>query len=94
MGLLFYEKNSFALRKEKYISSHTKKINLTYVIDFYNRMKREDFFDKNFNYHIGNTELQEQIKNSVSEAEIRKSWEKDLEDFKKIRKKYLLYEDF
>lgn len=55
---------------------------------------RSDFFDKNFNYHAGNSELQEQIKNGVSEKEIRQSWQKDLEAFKLIRKKYLLYEDF
>ncbi len=35
-----------------------------------------------------------QIRDGVSEEEIRKSWEPKLSEFKKIRKKYLLYEDF
>lgn len=42
----------------------------------------------------GNNDLWQQIKNSTSEEEIRKSWEPKLSEFKKIRKKYLLYEDF
>jgi uncharacterized protein YbbC (DUF1343 family) len=55
---------------------------------------QDDFFDKNFNYHAGNSELQEQIKSKISEKEIRASWEKDLEAFRLIRKKYLIYSDF
>ena len=38
--------------------------------------------------------LMQQIKDGKSEEEIRKSWEPALSEFKKIRKKYLLYEDF
>ncbi|MBQ2077100.1 MAG: DUF1343 domain-containing protein, partial [Bacteroidales bacterium] len=32
-----------------------------------------------------------QIENGVSEEEIRSSWSKDLERFKEIRSKYLIY---
>ena len=42
----------------------------------------------------GNNELWQQIKEGKSERDIRKSWEPGLSEFKKIRKKYLLYEDF
>jgi uncharacterized protein YbbC (DUF1343 family) len=42
----------------------------------------------------GNNDLWQQVKRGISEEEIRKSWEPALSDFKKIRKKYLLYEDF
>jgi len=48
------------------------------------------FFDK----LAGNNELWQQIKNGVSENEIRKSWEPALGQYKQIRKKYLLYKDF
>jgi uncharacterized protein YbbC (DUF1343 family) len=48
------------------------------------------FFDK----LAGNDELWQQIKNGVSEKEIRKSWEPALSEYKKTRKKYLLYPDF
>lgn len=53
-----------------------------------------DFFDRNFNYHSGNDELQEQIKQGKSENEIKESWKKDLDKFKVIRGKYLIYKDF
>ena len=48
------------------------------------------FFDK----LAGNNELWQQIKNGVSEKDIRESWEPALSQYKKIRKKYLLYKDF
>ena len=44
-----------------------------------------------FHRLAGNKELENQIKNQISESEIKKSWEKDLNDFKKIREKYLIY---
>ncbi|MCO5241876.1 MAG: DUF1343 domain-containing protein [Chitinophagaceae bacterium] len=53
--------------------------------------KMEDSF---FNKLAGNNELWKQIKDGVPEQDIRKSWEPGLTAFKKIRKKYLLYEDF
>ncbi|HRG93517.1 MAG TPA: DUF1343 domain-containing protein, partial [Chitinophagaceae bacterium] len=42
----------------------------------------------------GNNQLWEQVTKGLSEEEIRKSWEPALSEFKKIRKKYLLYDDF
>ncbi|MGN6494165.1 MAG: exo-beta-N-acetylmuramidase NamZ family protein [Agriterribacter sp.] len=53
--------------------------------------KMEDSF---FNKLSGNNELWKQIRAGLPEDEIRKSWEPKLSAFKKIRKKYLLYEDF
>ena len=53
--------------------------------------KMEESF---FNKLAGNNELWQQIVAEKSEEEIRKSWEPKLSEFKKIRKKYLLYEDF
>jgi uncharacterized protein YbbC (DUF1343 family) len=41
---------------------------------------------------IGTKKLQQQVENNISEVEIRKSWEKDLTVFKKIRGKYIIYE--
>jgi uncharacterized protein YbbC (DUF1343 family) len=53
--------------------------------------KMEESF---FNKLAGNNELWQQIKSGKTEDEIRKSWQPALSDFKKIRKKYLLYPDF
>jgi uncharacterized protein YbbC (DUF1343 family) len=52
--------------------------------------KPEDYF---FTKLAGNTELMQQIKAGKTEAQIKKSWEPALSEFKKIRKKYLMYED-
>ena len=46
-----------------------------------------------FNKLAGNNTLMQQIISGKTEAEIRQSWQKDLEAFKVIRKKYLMYED-
>jgi len=53
--------------------------------------KPEDYF---FNKLAGNADLMQQVKNNVSEDDIRKTWEPALSEFKKIRKKYLMYDDF
>ena len=42
-------------------------------------------------WRIGTDQLRKQIIAGVSEADIRKSWEPGLQNFKAIRMKYLLY---
>lgn len=75
--------------------SNTKKlssINLEWIFDAYQKTpKTEKFFGKTFTIHAGNTKLQKQIENGVSEKNIKKSWEKGLSKFKKIRVNYLIY---
>lgn len=53
--------------------------------------KMEESF---FNKLAGNNELWQQVRDGKSEKEIRASWQPALNNFKKIRKKYLLYTDF
>ncbi len=68
---------------------------LNWLIGAYNAYPAKDkFFTAFFVKLCGQSRLQEQIKNGESEATIRKSWRGDIEAFKKIRKKYLLYKDF
>lgn len=70
---------------------------LEYLVDFYRKapfkdkfFSRPDFFDK----LAGTDELRKQIMAGKSEAEIRASWAADLDAYKAMRKKYLLYSDF
>ena len=71
------------------------KIELTWLIDAYNKIQRKEmFFKDSFERIAGNGKLRGQIINKVSEIEIRKSWRVEIEKFKRIRKKYLLYNDF
>lgn len=74
------------------------KVQLSWLIEAYRLFPDKDsFFLKGggfFNKLAGNNQLIQQVKAGVSEAGIRKSWEPALSNFKKIRKKYLLYPDF
>ncbi len=56
--------------------------------------KKDNFFNSYFNTLVGNDKLQKQIKEGLIEQEIKQTWQKDIEDYKIMRKKYLLYEDF
>ncbi|PHR72186.1 MAG: hypothetical protein COA67_05090 [Lutibacter sp.] len=49
-------------------------------------------FNSFFTKLAGTKKLQQQIEQGLSEEEIRKSWESDLDVFKKIREKYLIYD--
>jgi uncharacterized protein YbbC (DUF1343 family) len=72
-----------------------KQINVFWLSGMYDELKSEpEFFDDNFNYHAGNDIIQQQVKSGKSDAEIAKGWKAEVEQFKKIRKKYLLYTDF
>jgi uncharacterized protein YbbC (DUF1343 family) len=58
---------------------------------------KEHFFlgsGASFNRLAGSDLLRQQIQQGMTEENIRKSWEPALDNFKKIRKKYLLYADF
>ncbi len=73
------------------------KIQLKYLLTAYQLFPGKDsFFLKTnfFNSLAGNDILIKQVKDGKTETEIKKSWEPALDNFKKIRKKYLLYKDF
>ena len=68
-------------------------IDLQWLLDAYQKTpKTEKFFGSTFTIHAGNTKLQQQIEQGLSQEKIRESWQKDLEAFKKTRVKYLIYE--
>ena len=82
---------------EEVLEKLDNKIQLKYLMDAYKLFPGKDtFFLKNnfFNKLAGNDILMQQIKDVKTEEEIRKSWEPKLSEFKIIRKKYLLYQDF
>lgn len=72
-----------------------KKLNLTFLKNAYFLSGQSaNFFNSFFEKLAGTELLRSQIIRDLSEEEIRDSWKKDILQFKKIRKKYLLYEDF
>ncbi len=68
------------------------KLELKWLIKaYYSTSDKSKFFNDFFTKLAGTKKLQQQIELSISEEEIRKSWEKGLSDFKIMRKKYLIY---
>lgn len=79
------------------IDAQKEKFTMKYVLDFYNKsnfknsfFSRPDFFDK----LAGTDQLRLQIMAGKTEMEIKASWRNELNQYKKMRKKYLLYKDF
>ena len=73
-----------------------QRFTLKYLLDFYNNtpdkstfFARPDFFDK----LAGTDALRLQILEGWNEEEIRASWAEELEEYKTMRAKYLLYPD-
>ncbi len=72
-----------------------RRINLEWLLFSYRNVSNQDEFFNSFFYNIaGNKTLKNQIIQGETADEIRESWQKDLNDFKLIRKKYLIYKDF
>lgn len=70
-------------------------INLKWVLDAYGKYPdKKSFFSPFFDKLAGTRQLRKQIESGASEKEIRDSWEPALQQYLKIRKKYLLYPDF
>ncbi|WP_315821641.1 exo-beta-N-acetylmuramidase NamZ domain-containing protein [Paraflavitalea speifideaquila] len=80
------------------LSKVDSRVQIKYLLEAYQQFPQKDSFFLNkgnfFNKLAGNNILLQQVKEGKTEAEIRKSWEPGLSQFKEIRKKYLLYEDF
>lgn len=75
----------------------TNSFNLQYLMTAYQQYADKEHFFTNTNFFdklAGNDRLRKQIISGVSEEEIRQSWQEDLENFKSIRKKYLLYPEY
>ena len=66
---------------------------LKYIMDAYKHStdKSKFFNTSNFTTHAGNSTLQKQIEAGLTEAEIKATWQKDLDFFKAMRSKYLIY---
>jgi len=65
---------------------------LKYLMDIYHDFSnKKDFFNSYFTKLCGDKRVQKAIVEGKSEIEIRRLWEPQVEAFKKIRQKYLLY---
>ena len=68
-------------------------VDLQWLLEAYkNRDAAADFFNTSgFTRHAGTERLQKQIQSGAEFSEIRESWQEDLDAFRAIRSKYLIY---
>ena len=85
-------KNQLCYGEDLTQAPKVNQLELKWLLKAYNETAdKSKFFTPFFTKLAGTKKLQQQIEVGISEAEIRKSWEKGLSDFKEIRKKYLIY---
>jgi len=85
-------KNKRCFGEDLRTAQNLKKLDLSYLIRAYQQNTTKEFFNTFFTKLAGTEKLQEQIEKELTEKEIRASWKKDLEVFKNVRNKYLIYE--
>ena len=70
------------------------KFDLSYLFHMWNYSVHRNFFLNNnfFDKLAGNGHLRRQIELGMPEEDIRKGWQSDIDNFLKIREKYLIYE--
>jgi uncharacterized protein YbbC (DUF1343 family) len=72
-----------------------KTFNLSWLFFAWNNFPdRDNFFIPYFDMLAGSDQLRKQIMSGMDKEEVRASWVSELDDFKEIRRKYLLYTDF
>ena len=72
------------------------KFTLSFFLEWYGKfLKKEEFITRPrwFNQLMGNETVLKLIREGKNEDEIRKSWEPELNAYREMRKKYLLYPD-
>jgi uncharacterized protein YbbC (DUF1343 family) len=70
---------------------------LSFFLDWYHRFPKEKEFltrEAWFDLLMGNDSVLKLIREGKSEKEIRKSWQRELNDYKEMRKKYMLYPEY
>ena len=83
------------LRHLRNSTSRDTQLNLSWLLFAYENFPDKDgFFIPYFEKLAGTAELRRQIREGWTEEKIRASWSDELDVFKLIRKKYLLYPDF
>ena len=68
-----------------------KKVSLYWLLKAYHHHKGSFFKSESFKLHSGQSALEEMIQSGFTENQIRATWEKDLEAFKVIRSRHIMY---
>ena len=87
------EEGKLCYGKDLSKTERMNEVTMDYIIDAYiNSVDKSKYFlTSGFTKHAGSEKLQKQIEDGLTNTEIKATWQADLEKFKKIRAKYLLY---
>ncbi len=89
------EQKCFGERFEEF--DQIQRFTLSYFLKYYHSFENESQFltrERWFNLLSGNDTLIKKIRDNWTEEQIVDSWKKELDEYKKLRSKYLLYKDF
>lgn len=67
-------------------------LNLSWIDKARKQNTTKGFFNKFFTNLAGTTKLQSQLEGQVAQEDIKRTWQEGIEEFKKIRERYLIYE--
>ena len=68
-----------------------KKVSLQWLLKAYHHHKGSFFKSESFKRHSGQSALEGMIQSGFTESQIRATWENDLEAFKVIRSRHIMY---
>ncbi|MCQ2139254.1 MAG: DUF1343 domain-containing protein [Bacteroidales bacterium] len=89
LGNKCYGKDLRGIDDEEIIA---KGVDLTYFIDAYQHVENhEKFFYNSFERLMGRGDIRGMIESGMTAEQIKATWAQDVEDFKVLRRKYLLY---
>lgn len=72
--------------------NNEQKLNLSWILDARKRLPNdENFFNNYFIKLVGVSDMQQKINSGLTEDEIRSSWQTGIDNYLKIRAKYLIY---
>ncbi len=66
-------------------------LHLDWIINAYNQLSDKEFFTNYFRLLSGDKQMQRDIENGKTAEQIRAGWKDEIDDFMKIRSKYLMY---
>ena len=72
--------------------NNEKKLNLSWILEARKQLKDDEkFFNNYFIKLVGVGDMQQKIDSGMTEDEIRSSWQTGIDNYLKIREKYLIY---
>jgi uncharacterized protein YbbC (DUF1343 family) len=72
--------------------NNEQKLNLSWILDARKKLKNDNkFFNNYFIKLVGVDDMQQKINSGLTEDEIRSSWQTGIDNYLKIREKYLIY---